>query len=524
MAPPGRRPASRSSLPRTIEPAVCVRSALICAGLRAIKSEATCPYASRFSCCFRRRRSRPQKSLADDAELQPAYPPDPSDNCFRCHGPDAETREAGLRFDLRAEALKTLESSHVAIVPGDSGQSEMVRRITSTDPDVMMPPPDSNRHLSDRDKALLRLWIDDGAEYHPHWSFVPVQPRPLPEVRRADWARGDIDRFVLARLEAEGLEPAPEADRVTLLRRVTLDLTGLPPTPAEVEAFCHDSSGSANSDGANHDRAYEAVVDRLLASPQNAERMAMSWLDVARYADTHGYNNDGKRPQWPWRDWVIRAFDANMPYDQFVIEQLAGDLLDNATTEQRLATAFNRNHVITSEGGIIPEEYRVEYVADRVHTTATVFLGLSLQCARCHDHKFDPVTQRNFYGFFAFFNNVPEAVLGHADAGRCCHSVHAAALSGAAGREPAARRTPHRARCAAQGAARLRWWRPTRRWPQRHPQRKRPELLRSRPRRKNNKPDANNSKRPTKPIAICPPNWCRSWPSWRCSTRRFPRP
>lgn len=206
---------------------------------------------------------------------------------------------------------------------------------------------------------------------------------------------------MLARLETEGFKPSAEADRIMLLRRVSLDLTGLPPMPEEVEQFVNDQS----------DGAYEKVVDRLLASPRYGERMAMHWLDLARYADTHGYNNDGERTQWPWRDWVITAFNTNMPYDQFIIEQLAGDLLPDTTRSQRLATAFNRNHGVTSEGGIIPEEYRVAYVSDRVHTTATVFLGLSMQCARCHDHKFDPISQQDYYSFFAFFNNVPEDVL-----------------------------------------------------------------------------------------------------------------
>ncbi len=324
-----------------------------------------------------------------------------SNVCFRCHGPDAETRQAGLRFDVREVALAALESGRVAIVPGKSDQSELVRRITSTDADTVMPPPDSNKSLSERDKQLLRQWIDEGAEYHPHWAFVPPRDQPLPSVKQADWPRNGIDHFVLARLEAEGLAPSPEADRRVQLRRVTLDLTGLPPTPAELDAFLSDTSSDA----------YEKVVDRLLASPHYAERMAMSWLDLARYADTHGYNNDGERTQWAWRDWVIHAFNIGMPYNQFITEQLAGDLLEGATPQQQLATAFGRNHVITSEGGIIDEEYRVEYVADRVHTTATVFLGLSMQCARCHDHKFDPLTQREYYGFFSFFNNVPEGPL-----------------------------------------------------------------------------------------------------------------
>jgi hypothetical protein len=327
-----------------------------------------------------------------------------SDTCFRCHGPDAETREAGLRFDVRESAIKKLASDKVAIQPGDSGNSELLRRINSTDPDTLMPPAASNKHLSERDRQLLKLWIEQGAEYHPHWAFEPLVRSAVPPVKDAiATIRNPIDAFVAARLVEEGLAMSPVADKTTLIRRVSLDLSGLPPTLAEVDAFLKDDSPEA----------YEKVVDRLLASPRYAERMAMNWLDLARYADTHGYNNDGERKQWPWRDWVINAFHTNMPYDQFITEQLAGDLLENATIQQRLATAFGRNHVITSEGGIIEEEYRVEYVADRVHTTATVFLGLSLQCARCHDHKFDPISQRDYYRFFAFFNNVPEKILNY---------------------------------------------------------------------------------------------------------------
>lgn len=324
-----------------------------------------------------------------------------SDNCYRCHGPDSETRQAGLRFDVRSSALQALASGSVAIVPGRASDSELVRRVESADEETVMPPPATHKKLSQRGKQLLRQWIDEGAEFHPHWAFVPPQSPELPVVQRESWVRNDIDRFVLARLEAEGVKPNAEADRVTLLRRVSFDLTGLPPTEDDVKQYLADQS----------DKAYENVVDRLLASPRYGERMAMHWLDLSRYADTHGYNNDGTRTQWPWRDWVINAFNANMPFDQFVVEQLAGDLLPKATHSQRLATAFNRNHGVTSEGGIIAEEYRVAYVSDRVHTTATAFLGLSLQCARCHDHKFDPISQRDYYRFFAFFNNVPEDLL-----------------------------------------------------------------------------------------------------------------
>ena len=322
-----------------------------------------------------------------------------SANCFACHGPDAKHAEADLRLDLREIAVKENGEGHAAIVPGNPDASVLIHRIRSADDDVRMPPADSNKQLTEVQKELLARWISGGAEYKPHWALVrPVRP-PVP----ASDYQNPIDAFIAARLAKKGLASAPEADRSTLIRRVTLDLTGLPPTPEEVDAFVNDAS----------DNAYERNVDRLLASPRYAERMTMNWLDLARYADTHGYNNDGERTQWPWRDWVLNAFHTNMPYDQFVVDQLAGDLRENVTPQQRLATGFGRNHVITSEGGIIEEEYRVEYVADRVHTTATVFLGLSMQCARCHDHKFDPITQKDYYRFFAFFNNVPEGVLAY---------------------------------------------------------------------------------------------------------------
>ena len=245
---------------------------------------------------------------------------------------------------------------------------------------------------------LMRRWIEQGASYEPHWSLIAPKRLPAPRVSNPSWPRNPIDAFVLARLDREGLRPSPEADRTTLLRRVTLDLTGLPPTPAEIEAFLNDSSRNA----------YEKVVDRLLASPRYAERMAIRWLEAARYADTNGYQTDGPRDMWRWRDWVIDAFHRNMPFDRFTIEQIAGDLLPNATLAQQIATAFHRNHRTTAEGGIVDEEFRVEYVADRAETTATVWLGLTVGCARCHDHKYDPITQKEFYQLFAFFNNVPE--------------------------------------------------------------------------------------------------------------------
>ncbi len=323
-----------------------------------------------------------------------------SNHCFNCHGRDDGTREAALRLDRRESALIKLESGQAAIVPGEPSQSALIMRIEAHD-DSQMPPREFGKPLSDKQRAVLKQWIAEGAPYAQHWAFLPPQRSSLPSVKETDWPRNAIDRFVLHQLETAGLSPSVEADRSTWLRRVTLDLTGLPPTPAERQAFLADMSAGA----------YETVVDRLLKSPRHAERMAMHWLDAARYADTNGYNNDEFRTLWPWRDWVIDAFARNLPYDQFLTEQLAGDQLPEATLSQKVATGFNRNHVLTTEGGIIEEEYRVEYVADRVHTTATVFMALSLQCARCHDHKYDPFSQRDYYQFAAFFDNIPDKVV-----------------------------------------------------------------------------------------------------------------
>ena len=320
-----------------------------------------------------------------------------SDACFHCHGPDSAQRKGGLRLDTEEGAFAD-RKGHPAVVAGKPEQSELIRRITANDAADLMPPVASGRKLTEPQRALLRRWIEQGAKWQPHWSFIPPVRAPLPAVKQSTWPRNGIDHFVLARLERERLAPAPEAERATLLRRVTLDLTGLPPTPDEVDAARNDKSADW----------YERVVDRLLASPRYGERMAIRWLDAARYADTNGYQNDGERFMWRWRDWVIDAFNRNLPFDRFTVEQLAGDLLPNPTLEQRIATGFNRNHRGNAEGGIIPEEYAVEYVVDRVETTGTVWLGLTIGCARCHDHKFDPVRQKEFYQLFAFFNNVPE--------------------------------------------------------------------------------------------------------------------
>lgn len=314
-----------------------------------------------------------------------------SDRCFNCHGPDERARKAKLRLD-------TPEGARRVLTPGKPDESELITRICAED-DTRMPPRKSNLSLSREEVALLRRWVAEGAEFKPHWAFLPLPNAvPLPEIKDAKWPRQTLDRFVLARLEAEGLRPSPPAGKEDWIRRVTYDLTGLPPTPAQVDAFLADSS----------ERAYEKVVDRLLAAPQFGERMASEWLDAARYADSFGYQADGDTHLWPWRDWVVSAFNRNLPYDQFLTWQLAGDLLPNATREQRLATAFNRLHRMTNEGGTIPEEFRIEYVSDRVHTVGTAVMGLTLECARCHDHKYDPFSMRDYYSLSAFFNNIDE--------------------------------------------------------------------------------------------------------------------
>ena len=320
-----------------------------------------------------------------------------SDHCFACHGPDEARRSAGLRLDTR-EGLFTEREGAVPVEPGDPKASGLTLRIESDDPAEQMPPPKFGRPLSANQRQMIAEWIRQGANWSQHWAFVPPVRQDPPVLPNDTWSRDPIDRFVLARLREEGLSPSPEADRVTWLRRVALDLTGLPPTVPEVDAFLADQSPAAR----------EKVVDKLLASPRYGEHLAAAWLDAARYADTSGYQNDGPRDMWRWRDWVIDAFNSNQPFDRFTVEQLAGDLVPNPTLATRIATGFNRNHRGNAEGGIIPEEYQVEYVADRVETTATVWLGLTLGCARCHDHKYDPISQREFYRVFAYFNNIPE--------------------------------------------------------------------------------------------------------------------
>ncbi len=338
---------------------------------------------------------RAQEAVDFNRQIRPLL----SDKCWSCHGPDAAAKKIRLRLDSEQASRADLGEGRRAIVPRDSGRSELFRRITSNDDALRMPPAWSGGHrLSDAEIELFKRWIEQGAEWDSHWAFKPPVRPALPKVENAAWTRNGIDNFILSRLEREGLKPQPEADRATLIRRVTLDLTGLPPTPAEVDAFLSDGSPDA----------YEKLVERLLAGPRYGERMAFKWLDAARYADTNGYQIDGDRSAWRWRDWVIDAFNSNKPYDEFIIEQLAGDLLPKPKLDQVIATAFNRNHRINAEGGIVPEEYAVEYAVDRVDTTSTVFLGLTVGCARCHNHKFDPISQKEYYQLFAYFNSIPE--------------------------------------------------------------------------------------------------------------------
>ncbi len=322
-----------------------------------------------------------------------------SDRCFKCHGPDAKQRKAELRLDIEERAYASLKKNpggH-ALVPGKPHESEVYLRISSADTSVRMPPPSSNLSLTSFEVGLIKKWIEQGAKYQPHWSLIPPKEHAIPE-NGSDWAKNEIDHFILARMEDKGLKPNEEADKARMLKRLSLDLTGLPPSMKQQQAFLKDDSPDA----------YEKAVDALLTDPHYGEKMAIQWLDVARYADSHGYQDDGLRTMWPWRDWVIHAFNKNYPYDQFITWQLAGDLLPNPTKEMLLATGFNRNHKITQEGGVIDEEYRVEYVTDRTNTFGKAFLSLTFECARCHDHKYDPILQKDYYSLFAFFNQVAE--------------------------------------------------------------------------------------------------------------------
>jgi len=326
-----------------------------------------------------------------------------SDHCFQCHGPDESHRKSGLRLDTESGSRMDL-GGYAAIEPGCSDCSVLISRIQSQDPEEQMPPPEANKALTETQKNLLRQWVDAGAEYEGHWAWTPPRREALPRLtQHSDWPRNEVDHFMLQRLLDENLTPSPEADRTTLIRRVTLDLTGLPPTLAEVDAFLADDSPDA----------FEKVVDRLLDSPHYGERMAVDWLDAARYADTNGYQVDRDREMFAWRDWVIDAFNQNMPFDVFTVEQLAGDLLPDPTLQQRIATGFHRNHMMNEEGGIIPEEFLAEYCSDRVETTMTIWLGQTFICARCHDHKYDPFSQRDYYSIYAFFHNVSEQGRGN---------------------------------------------------------------------------------------------------------------
>ncbi|MCU0375121.1 MAG: PSD1 and planctomycete cytochrome C domain-containing protein [Chitinophagaceae bacterium] len=323
-----------------------------------------------------------------------------SDKCFACHGPDANKRESGLRLDIEAEAKAPLKDApgKYAIVAGSPEKSLLIERITTPDSTLIMPPPEAHLGaLNESEVALLRKWIAQGAKYEPHWAFVQPQKTKLPEVNNERWNQQPIDKFLFTAMGQKGLEPNEEASPEVLLRRLALDLTGLPPS-AQLQQFYL----------ANPDERYEVLVDSLLASPHFGERMAIHWCDVARYADSYGYQDDNIRTQWPWRDWVIHAFNSNMPYNRFVEWQIAGDLLPNATKEQVLATAFFRNHKYTEEGGVIDEEYRVEYIVDKVKTYTKGMLALTVECAQCHDHKYDPISQKDYYSMFAFFNNTPE--------------------------------------------------------------------------------------------------------------------
>ncbi len=323
-----------------------------------------------------------------------------SDRCYTCHGPDENARKANFRLDLESEAFKesTEEPGEFAIIKGDALNSLLIKRIISQDPSEVMPPAESNLIIEKHEIEILKKWIDQGAEWKTHWSFIPPVKKETPPIKNLDWPKNEIDHFILSRLEQENISPNPPASKEQLIRRASFDLTGLPPSTEQIDNFINDNS----------ENAFEKVIDQLLASTAFAENQTAHWLDLARYADTHGYQDDLPRLMYPWRDWVIHAFNKNMPFNQFVEWQIAGDLLPDASKEQILATAFNRNHKITQEGGVIAEEYRVEYVADRTQTFSTAFLGITMDCARCHDHKYDPVSQKEYYSLFGFFNSVEE--------------------------------------------------------------------------------------------------------------------
>jgi len=340
------------------------------------------------------------KKLPEVVDFNSHIRPILSDRCFKCHGPDVNAREGNLRLDLPDSAFAVLKEDPglYAIIPGDPEHSQAYLRISSSDTAERMPPPSSNLSLSGYEIRLIEKWIMQGAAYKPHWAFIPPANKKIPEPENKKWARNEIDLFILDKMEMEGLSPNEPADKERLVKRVCFDLTGLPPSIELQERFLHDGSPDA----------YEKIVDELLSNPHYGEKMALHWLDVARYADSHGYQDDGRRTMWPWRDWVIHAFNENYSYEKFVTWQLAGDLLPNTTKEMKLATGFNRNHKITEEAGVIDEEYRLEYVTDRTNTFGKSFMAMTFECAKCHDHKYDPIPQRSYYSTFAFFNQVPE--------------------------------------------------------------------------------------------------------------------
>lgn len=348
------------------------------------------------------------ESLPDYVDYNFHIKPILSDRCYTCHGPDAQTRKAGLRLDIEEEAFKKLESGKYAFVKGSINKSEVIHRLLSDDPDKIMPPPESELTISDREIALIAKWIDQGSKWKEHWSFLALENPRVPEIKN-DWTRiNEIDHYIQANLLQLGLVPSHEADKEHLIKRVTMDLTGLPPSLEEIDAFLNDNS----------EDAYEKVVDRLLESDAYAERMTQEWMDVARYSDSHGVSFDGYRTSWPYRDWLLKAFKNNMPYDEFITRQLAGDLIENADDQSKIATAFLRMNPLEASAGSIPEEFRIEYVNERASVTGTALLGLTLECAKCHDHKFDPITQKEFYQVSAFFNTTEEYGLAPTDADR----------------------------------------------------------------------------------------------------------
>lgn len=351
-----------------------------------------------------------QVSIPDKIDFTFHVKPILSDRCFKCHGPDKNAIEGGLSLHTAEGAYIALgkNKDHHAIVPGNLEKSELINRIYTSDESLLMPPPESNLVLEEHEKEILKKWIEQGAEYKTHWAFIAPEKPEVPQIKEAAWGQNEIDQFVLSKLKENGLAPNKKASKEKLIRRVFFDLTGLPPSVGQIEKFVNNSSPNA----------YEQIIDSLLQTQDHAEHMSAEWMDIARYADTHGYQDDFERIMWPWRDWVIHAFGKNMPYDQFVTYQLAGDLLPNANAEQILATGFNRNHKITFEGGVIPEEYRVEYVEDRAVTFGTAFLGLTFECARCHDHKYDPISQKEHFELYSFFNNIDELGLTPGGAGK----------------------------------------------------------------------------------------------------------